>query len=801
MLRSYLTVAWRSLRRRLGYTLLNVVGLAAGLACCILIGLWIQDELSYDDFHPHAERTYRLINTFNLPQLQRSASITPGALAPTMRQKLSATEAAARITSQDGVVRYGDRQHVERDILYADAGFTEIFGFSISEGTATLGEPGTVLITPAMQRKYFAGESAVGKTIRHDGRELAVTGIIEAPPSNTHLDYTMVASLASLDIDDSDWGQNNFTTYVTLRSEATSPQFEASLASTIGATLGEEFQSAGVDGKPQQTFTLQPITGIHLGLGAPDEISSAGSYAYILLFGGLAAFVLLLACINFMNLSTARSSERANEVGVRRAMGARRGELAGQFLSESFILTTLGMVAAVLAGAMALPWFNEVAGKSISATALFAPEALGAYVALTLVVGLLAGSYPSFVLSGFRPVETLRGRSSSSQGSPRLRQALVVVQFAISIGLIAGTLIVQNQVDYMQSKGLGFDETGVLVVEQARNLYGPLASMEDVRALQGRVRTFKEEMRQVSGVQNVASGYSLPGTFFINSMWALDQAEAEARNFDYTFVGNNYVETLDLEVVAGRDFSPDIATDTAAVMINASAAKTFGYRPDEIVGQAIQRGDMSLEIIGVVDDFHYASLHQEIGPVLLFHEAFRLPQYVALRVDEGQTSRVIEQVRSEWAQFTELPLNYSFLADELAAQYRAETRLADLFGTLAVLAILIACLGLFGLAAYAAQQRTKEIGIRKALGASMSQVVLRLSRSFVALVVLAFVVAAPAAYFGMNRWLGQFAYRIDVSPATLAAAGALALLVAAATVSTQAWRAARTDPATALRTE
>jgi putative ABC transport system permease protein len=801
MLRSYLIVAFRSLRRRMGYSFMNVLGLGTGLACCILIGLWVQDELSYDDFHPKAERTYRFVNTFHMPQVQASIVQTPAALGPTLDESLPTTEHSTRIATRDGLVRQGERQDVEQNILYAEADFTKIFGFDILEGTASLDEPGTVLITPEVREKYFGRSAALGQTLEHDGRELTVTGILASPPSNTHLDYTMVASFASIGADDTQWGYNYFTTYATLQPGANVERFEAQLAETVASRLGESFTSAGVDGKPRQSFTLQPITGIHLGLGAPEDIGSTGSYAYVVLFSGLALFVLLLACINFMNLSTARSSERANEVGVRRAMGAWRGHVASQFLSESFILTVLGFAAAIGISAASLPAFNDLAGKSMSLDVLVAPKALAAYAVLILVVGLLAGSYPAFVLSGFRPVETLRGRSTSSKGSPRLRQVLVVVQFAISIGLIAGTLIVRDQVDYMQSKGLGFDETGVLVVEQARTLQGAIGTPADARAFRQRLSTFKDELRQVSGVRDVASGLSIPGTIFVNSMWALDRADAEPQNFDYTFVSDDYVETLDLQMVAGRDFSSDIATDTAAVVVNESAARKFGFSPEDIIGEAVQRGEWSIEVIGVVDDFHYESLHQEIGAVLLFHEAFRLPEYVAVRIEDGQTARVIEQVRNEWAAFTDVPMTYSFLADELAAEYTSETRMADLFGTLAVLAILIACLGLFGLAAYAVQQRTKEIGIRKALGASMSQILLQLSGSFIALVVLAFIVAAPAAYLAMERWLDQFAYRITVGPATLALAGAVALAIAALTVTAQAWRAAQTNPATALRGE
>jgi putative ABC transport system permease protein len=405
------------------------------------------------------------------------------------------------------------------------------------------------------------------------------------------------------------------------------------------------------------------------------------------------------------------------------------------------------------------------------------------------------------VLSRFVPTETLRGRASSSRGSARLRQGLVVAQFAISIALIAGTGVVSQQVAYLQSTGLGFEDDNVVVVDRVRTIGGPIQSMADYRAFQDRLETFKQEVEQQTGVVEATSGFSLPGTTFINSMWPLDRPEAEPQNFDYTFVGYDYVETLDLNLAAGRDFSREVASDTAAVLLNETGAREFGLSPEEAVGESVMRGDMPLEIIGVVEDFHYASLRETIGPVILLHEALRAPQYVAVRTEPGQAADVLDGLRATWAEFSDLPIEYSFLADDLAAQYRTEARLEQLFTTFAGLAILIACLGLFGLAAYTAQQRTKEIGIRKALGATVTGLVGLLSKDFLKLVGVAFVVAVPAAYWAMSQWLQGFAYRIDLGVGVFLLAGGLALTVALLTVSYQALRAARTDPVHALQNE
>ena len=800
MLRNYFLVAARSLRQNLGFTILNIFGLAAGLACTILIGLWVADEVSYDAFHPNADRTYRVLNTFDMPKLQATLSTCPALLGPTLKDEYAQVEQSVRVLNNmttGMTVRTENRAYVEPSVLFVDGGFFDVFGLSIERGTAQLDEPGTVLLTPPLVDKYFPDSDPIGQTIQMDGTQMAVTGIVASAPTNTHLDYSIIASLATRSLNEN-WGHNDLATYVTLRPGTSEEAFERSALQTVSRKHLPTATDA--DALPQY-FHLQPITGIHLNLGAPSLENGAGTgnATYVALFGALAVFVLLLACINFMNLSTARSSERANEVGLRKAMGAGRAQLAGQFLGESMLITVAGMLLALAVSATLLPSFNDVAGKSIGLATLFSPTYLVAYTGLLVAVGLVAGLYPALVLTGYSPIETLRGRSTSSQGSPTLRKVLVVFQFAISIALIIGTAVVHQQVDYLRSKGLGFDEQGLLVVEQARGLAAPLQSRADVSTYQRRLDSFQDQVQQISGVKATSASFSLPGTIFINSMFPLDAPDAEAQNMNYSFVGYDYAETLGLTMAAGRDFSREHPTDTAAVMINEAAAQKYGLSPQEAVGTSIRRGDTAMEIVGVVEDFHYASLHNEIYPLILFHRSVRAPQYVAVRLADGSDAAALGEVKQAWSQFSDLPFNYSFLANDLAAQYAAEARMERLFVGFAGLAILIACLGLFGLAAYAARQRTKEIGIRKALGATAQSVIALLSKDFLLLVGLAFVVAVPAAYYAMDQWLHNFSYRIDLSVGVFILAGAIAFLTAAATVSTQAWRAARVDPAKTLR--
>jgi len=801
MLRNYFLVAGRSLRQNLGFTALNIFGLAAGLACTILIGLWIADEVSYDAFHPNADRTYRVLNTFDMPELQATLSTGPAPLGRTLKDNYAQVEQSVRILNTDMTtemtVRTGNRAYVEPTVLFVDGAFFDVFGLSIERGTAQLDEPGTVLLTPTLVDKYFPDSDPIGQTLQVDGTEMAVTGIVESAPTHTHLDYSIIASLATQSLNEN-WGYNDLATYVTLRPGTTEEAFERS---ALQAVSKKHLPTTTDAGELQQYFHLQPVTGIHLNLGAPSLENGAGTgnATYVALFGALAVFVLLLACINFMNLSTARSSERANEVGLRKAMGAGRAQLAGQFLGESMLITVAGMLLALAVSATLLPSFNDVAGKSIGLATLFSPTYLAAYVGLFITVGLVAGLYPALVLTGYSPIKTLRGRSTSSQGSPTLRKVLVVFQFAISIALIIGTAVVHQQVDYMQSKGLGFDEQGLLVVEQARGLTDPLRTRADVSTYQRRLDSFQDQVQQISGVKATSAGFSLPGTTFINSMFPLDAPDAEAQNMNYSFVGYDYAETLDLTMAAGRDFSREHPTDTAAVMINEAAAQQYGLSPQEAVGTSIRRGNTPMEIVGVVEDFHYASLHNKIYPLILFHRSVRPPQYVAVRLADGSDAAAVNEIQQAWSQFSDLPFNYSFLANDLAAQYTAEARMERLFVGFAGLAILIACLGLFGLAAYAARQRTREIGIRKALGATAQSVIALLSKDFLLLVGLAFVVAVPAAYYAMDQWLHNFSYRVDLGFGVFVLAGGIAFLTAATTVSTQAWRAARVDPAETLR--
>lgn len=780
MLKSYFKIGLRNLRRHPGYTFINVLGLAMGVAACLLIGLWVQDELSYDRFHENADRTYRVLREFDIPDLRSTIEYTPSALAPTVVDNVAAIEMAVRVSQASPVVQRGTKQFVEPNFIRADDGFFDLFSFEMVRGDEALDRPGTLVLSEAMATKYFPEGDPVGQTLRVGDDDLEVTGVMANVPANSHLQFDFVSTLES---PPPGWGYNNFITYVLLRAGQPRAAVSQHMADLIQRNTDPEGVQAGNAFIPH----LQPITGIHLGQGVPVEIGSSGNILYVYLFAALAVFILLLACINFMNLATARSAERAKEVGMRKTLGARRAQLATQFLSESVLISICALVLGFLLCRTFLPLLNDLSGKELSMVILYGGPQILVIVGLSLLVGLLAGSYPALVLSGYQPARVLKGTAQSAVGSARLRKGLVVFQFALSIALIAGTAIVFSQLQFMKSQGLGFDQQHVLLVERA----GYLGDQRE---------TFEQEIAQLDGVTHVTSGFSMPGTFFINSMWQPVKPNAESHNMDYSFVGYDYIEALGIEMKAGRGFSRAYATDSSAVILNEAAARDFGWTADQAIGQKITRGREEFTIVGVTTDFHYRSLHAEVYPLALFAPR-RGQRYVAARLVPDAIPQTLDGIQRTWKKFSDLPLEYSFLADNLAAQYRAEDRLASIFSGFAILAILIGCLGLFGLAAFTAQQRTKEIGVRKVLGAGVANLIALLSKDFLKLVLIAFFLAVPLAYFGMQYWLEDFAYRIDIGAGVFLVAGVLALVIAMLTVSYHALRAALADPVKSLRYE
>jgi putative ABC transport system permease protein len=808
MIRNYLTVALRTLRKQPGYAFINIFGLGLGLAACLLILLYVQDELSYDRFHTRADRIYQIGLEGKIGGQHLNVANTATPMGPTMAETIPEVEAAVRVDGPANVlVGHGDRQFYEDAFYWADSTFFAVFDYAFLAGdpATALTAPNTVVLTRATARKYFGEADPLGQTLRYDNREdYTVTGVIEDVPSNTHFRFDLLASFVSLDLDPG-WLSHHLYTYLLLREGATAEAVKAGFPGLIETYVAPEFEQ--MTGTPFQEaiaggmvfgYYLQPLADLYLRPQGQDPIGPTGDIRYVYILGAVAVFILLLACINFMNLGTARSAGRAKEVGVRKVLGSDRRQLVRQFLGESVLTAGLAaLVAAVLVAAL-LPLFNALAGKTLALTGANLLQMTGLLLGIALVCGLLAGVYPAFVLSAFRPVVVLKGQLGAGGRSARLRSTLVVMQFAVSIMLLVGTGVVFRQLSFMQNERLGFAGEQVVVL--------PL----ETREAHQRFDTFRQTLLQHPGVVDAAAADFVPGR--VNNTTAFRPEEApESETYVLAAVRatHDYRSTLGLTLVEGRDFSRDMPTDaTAAMIINEAAAREFGWTPREAVGRRVAEigrasddGIVTRTVIGVVKDFHFESMRQAIRPLMINIQSDWYGR-VVVRVRPENLAETLAFVESQWRALEPgYPYQAVFLDDDFNRFYQQERRLSQVFLAFTLLAVLIACLGLFGLASFMAQRRTKEIGVRKALGASVPGIVLLLTKEFTKLVLIAAVLAVPVAYLAMQQWLQGFAYRAGISPLLLVAAAGPALVVSWLTVSYQSIRAAAVNPVEALRYE
>lgn len=795
MLKNYLKVAARTLWRDKSQTAINVVGLAIGFTCCVLIALFIRNELSYDDFHKHADRIVAL-GARGVDESNAEGSLaTPFPLAAAVKSKLPfVTETVNVLWPGSGMVRRAGEAFVEEEGVYhVGPSFFDIFSFPIRRGDpdALLHEPNTAVVTPEFADRHFPNENPLGKTFesrRYGEHEYRVVGIVESR-ENSYFDFTAVLSLSTLPYGEmlaDSWGSRMVLTFAELQPGATEAQFDERVGPLLDRHLGEDRQT---------TYFAQPLTGLYLSSLVPVD-GFRGAWRYVYLFGTIALIILVLACINYANLMTARASRRAREVGVRRSVGAGKGQLAGQFLLESVLLTAGAFVLALGLSWGALPAFNTLFGTELAFGGTTASILL-LLAAAAFGVGLLTGSYPALYLSAFQPTEVLRGSGKEGPAGAGLRKGLVVFQFGIAVVLLVCTGIVFQQLQFTQEKDLGFEGEQVVVMD----------APQDVS------EAFRDNVVAHSSVVSASVAEAVPGEFNLT----LGHAAADVTptpsvqhdrviRFRPAAVDSGYVETLGLDVVAGRNFDPNRPSDaTEGHLLNETAVRALGWTPEEAVGKTFDLDDdLDGTVIGVVQDFHTASLREPIQPVVIqIHpvEDASADKKVAIRLAAGSIGAGLDHLRETWGQFAEEAFRYSFLDESFAAMYETEQRLGRVFGLFAALAIFIACLGLLGLAAFSAERRRKEVAIRKVLGATARSVVTLLSTDFLKLVGLASVLASPVAYLLMRRWLHDFAYRIDIGPWIFVGAIASASIVALLTVSTQALRAAWTDPAAAIRQE
>jgi putative ABC transport system permease protein len=819
MLSNYITIALRQLRKKPLYTGLNIAGLAIGVAACLLIVLYVAYELSYDRWNPQSDRIVRPVADIQFGGNHYQMAVVGSFLGPDAASELPEIQAWCRfreygsyLVKRDGAVQQNFR---EEAVLTVDSSFFELFPLKIIEGDPArcLAQPNTVAISRSRAEKYFASpQMAMGQTLVLENEERwQVTAVYEDMPGNSHFRADLLLAMNGNDeVKNAPpfWAtNNNFHTYLLLRKGTDLAAFNRKfdqlstekVAITVQQVLGTTVEDMAKTGQYARYY-LQNLKDIHLHSDLTVELAPNGSIRYVWIFSAIAAFILLIACINFMNLATARSAGRAKEVGMRKVLGGARSALIGQFLSESLAISAMAVLLATLVAALAMPWYRELTGREALAMPWNSPVFWAALTSGTVLVGLLAGSYPAFFLSAFDSIRVLKGQVSGMGRGGNLRSVLVVFQFSVAVALIIATMLVFNQLNYIQNKKLGFEKSQVIIIDDA---YG----------LENKVYTFKEEMLRHPAIESATVSGFLPVPSSRNDQ-TFSKTQAIDKDNSVSMqrwrVDNDYTATLGLEIVQGRNFDPARVTDSTGIIINETAARQMGFA--DPIGQKMYVPNRNFEgtpkpedfseltIIGVVKDFHWSSLRDNIGALCL--QLGRSTGLISFRYKGAETGAMIAALEKQWkAMSPDQAFSYRFLDDAFARMYESEQRIGKIAGIFGVLAIFVSCLGLFGLASFTTEQRTKEIGIRKVLGASVSGITSLLAKDFLKLVVVAIVIASPLAWWLMQKWLSDFAYRIEIRWWMFALAGVVAVAIAFLTVSFQSIRAALSNPVKSLRSE
>ena len=807
MFKNYVKIALRNFLKHKGFSFINIFGLAIGVACCLLIVLYVLDEVSYDQYHEKANKIYRVgIRGFVNNNLFHGV-VTPAPMAKTLVNEFPEVTAATRLRNFGfPVFRYEDKVFSEEKVFWVDQAFFDVFTVPFIKGDpkTALAQPNMIVLTRSMALKYFGDEDPIGKSLNADKRrDYLVTGVVEDVPHNSHFHYDFLASLITYDDSRSPiWVSNNYYTYFVLQEGASSEAFEAKLAglvkkyvgpqimAAVGITLEQFFASGGA-----WDYFIQLLTGIHLHSHLDYELEPNGDIAYVYIFSIIAIGILFVACINFVNLATARAANRAREVGIRKTVGSNRGQLIRQFLSETTIMSFFAVLLALLAVQLLLPLFNNITGKQLAVPYIQNVLTLPLLLGLVLFIGILAGTYPAFFLASFDPVIALKTEMSGKSKKSNIRNVLVVFQFTVSIVLIVGAVIVSRQLKYIQNRNLGFNKEQVVIVKKTDDIGN-------------QVPVFRQELLKNPKVINATNTNDLIGNEFGNSAYKLAGATGEETHLLHTYSTDPYfVETYQIEMAAGRYYEEGRQADQQSAVINEAAVKDLGLT-DPLGKQIVAiapTSDRSLTftIIGVMKNFHFKSLHHQIGPLIVhLYGPEGRGRYVSVRIHSENIRETLTFLENTWRKFaSNQAFEYEFFDDHFARIYQAEERTGQIFFSFSLLAIIIASLGLFGLAAFVAEQRTKEIGIRKVLGATEVGIVFLLSKQFTKWVVLSNLFAWPIAYYFMQKWLQRFAYQASISAWSFLFAFIVVLLLALLTVSYQTVKAARSNPVELLRHE
>ncbi|MBC5992677.1 ABC transporter permease [Pontibacter cellulosilyticus] len=802
MLQNYIKIALRNLYRNKVYSAINIVGLAIGVASCMLIFLYVQDELSYESNFSKADRIVRVVGEVSFEGQQDNFAVTPPPLEPALR-KFSGVETVTQFSpTSKQTIWYDNQSFTEDELLFADSAFFTVFNYEFIAGdpATALDGPQKIVLTEELAHKLFGGtEDAMGKVLQFSRNPYTVTGIYK-DKGHTHIRANGLLSRATIDSKLTEeelknlWFNLNRYTYALLPNQNKLPELQQQLDELSSNFINPWIKENRLNAKMK--FIAQPLKDIHFDQRYVHGLSPSGNMSYVYIFGAVAIFLLLIASINYMNLATARSAKRAKEVGLRKVVGAGRSQLVSQFLGESILLTLIAVVLALGLVQVFIPSFNSLTDKNFSSNFFFQGEFLLLLLALILLIGIVAGSYPAFFLSRFKPADVLKSDKMPKGSSATLRKALVVVQFGISLIMIIGTIVVFAQMRFLKNSDLGFQKEQVLVID--------VPSGDST--LVSRLPVIKQQLLQNPNVLQVSNSYSIPSESLNRTLMLVEQGDKMVeKTIDLMAIDYDFIPLMGIEMKAGRNFSKEHKTDQqAGVIINEAAAKWLGW--EDPIGKKVNTGDTTIagnqaRIIGVVKDFHVQSLHSEVQPLAL-QLAPESPGYLLARIAPENQAATIQFVEQQWRQFDQRhPMEYFFMDEFFDRQYKSEEKMLTIFGYFAALTIFIACLGLFGLASFTAEQRTKEIGIRKVLGSSTGGIVLLLSKDFALLVLVAIALASPVAWFGMNTWLQDFAYRVNLSWWIFVLAGFVAMSIALITVSVQAVKAAFLDPVNALRTQ
>jgi putative ABC transport system permease protein len=800
MLKNYLKLTLRQLLRHKGFSLINIIGLTTGLVSCILIGLYISDELSYDTFHANADRIVRVTMEFakGSSSSATQVAVTGTKAGPQFKRTFPAVKEYTRAVVFPANIGLGAEHFTEKKFLYADSSFFSVFTFPLLKGDPNaLRDPANLVLTASAAKKYFGGTDIIGKTVRlNDSRNATVAAIVQDPPRNSQIQFEIVTSFANMDASKSEeWWTANYITYLLLQDGSSVEKLQQQINDYMQTPAVRK--QANLEGSDFLHYHLEPLKRVHL-YSSLTGFEPNGSITYVYVLFLIAALILAIACFNYTNLAIAQSSSRTGEIGIRKVLGALRGQLFTQFAGESLLVTGIALVLAIGASLALLPFYNDMTGKHLVYTDILQVRTLSAIIIAGFAIGLLAGSYPALVLSNTKLINILRSGFRITGGHAGLRRTLIVIQFVISLFLIITTVVILQQMNYIRNKNLGLDRDHVIVL--------PI----DYRIL-NHYDALKNAVKALPGVTSVSGSYNLP----ISADWG-DGLNAVTDHGSVSFsitaipADLNYLTTMNMQLVAGSDFTAaDLPANTTGgdttkpayrYILNETAVRKIGWTPQEAIGKTVSRGDPGI-VKGVVKDFHFASMHESIGPLMLFADT-QYVRHMLIRVKSRQLPQTIADLASTWK--TYIPsrsFDYHFLDEDYNNLYTAEQRTATIFTLFASLAIVLACLGLFGLAAISTVQRTKEISIRKVLGADLLNICLLVSNNFLKLVLIAIAIAAPLAWLAAGKWLEGFAYRVPVHFWIFPVAGGSVILLAFVTISFHALRAATTNPAKSLKTE